>query len=827
MSNYNAICTRIFGFIFVALIAVFGLASCGGGGATSRSAPSTSNTSPPPSNPNAPVITLSAGSTSIAYNASTTVTWSSTNSTSCVSTGGGGTGTSGSFNTGALTATVTYTVTCTGAGGSASKSVTITVAPSAITGVANTGGAGNVTFTSANNLAAGSIITISGTTNYNGTYTVLSATSTTFVIAHGYTAETFTSASWQLAGGMISGCSTSGDTTAIALSTVPSRFNGVAPLAVFFDASATTANATTKPFHDLEYTWDFGDSAGSPARGTTWSTGSHPGVSSRNSATGAEAAHVFESPGVYTVGLTATDGTNTVSNSCALIVVQDPNTVFAGTNTICVGANSAPAAGANGCPAGATTAQQASFSAALNTYAYPGKRVLFQRGDTFNAATSGRLNRTGPGIVGAFGSGSAPIVRMTGNEQILVMSSRDTPNIKDWRIMDLEFDGMSKLNCVGIDAEGGINQVLILNMNIHDAVIGIGLNSDLLNLYYLTGATGHAMFDEMAIVDSTITPRFNAPDGWEVYAMATRASIQGNTFGNMLNSSSMGSHVVRVPYMEKGVIANNTIARAGANQLAIKLHAQAWCESTSPAGSCTTYDNNAPPPTYTYQTNTHPIGIFNTLSGYTEKVIIADNKIIGADNPYTMSAASQNLNSDERLRDIIVERNWFISGTGTQLAILFTAEDMTIRNNIVDMKLGSFKTFASVFDPGTAPPSQNIKVLNNTVYAGAGSEFFGVDIHPTAINVSVINNLFRAPSSLNPVVISGTGASGLVQSNNILRDPPASLFVSADPVNPADFGLNPTSPAREAGLSTVPVRSDFFLTGRPQGLIDVGAIEGP
>ena len=73
---------------------------------------------------------------------------------------------------------------------------------------------------------------------------------------------------------------------------VPTRFSGVAPLAVFFDATATTATATTRPFHDLEYRWAFSETVG-PGIGT-WTTGSRANVSSRNSATGPVAAHVFE-----------------------------------------------------------------------------------------------------------------------------------------------------------------------------------------------------------------------------------------------------------------------------------------------------------------------------------------------------------------------------------------------------------------------------------------------------------------------------------------------------------------------------------------------------
>ena len=65
-------------------------------------------------------------------------------------------------------------------------------------------------------------------------------------------------------GGMLPGCLTTGTTSAITLSTVPSRFIGVTPLSVFFDASGTVAKATKRPYHDLEYRWDFGDPAGSP-----------------------------------------------------------------------------------------------------------------------------------------------------------------------------------------------------------------------------------------------------------------------------------------------------------------------------------------------------------------------------------------------------------------------------------------------------------------------------------------------------------------------------------------------------------------------------------
>jgi hypothetical protein len=63
--------------------------------------------------------------------AKSTLTWSSTNATSCSASGGwsGTLATSGSSSTAALTAATTYTLTCTGTGGSASENVTVAVIP--------------------------------------------------------------------------------------------------------------------------------------------------------------------------------------------------------------------------------------------------------------------------------------------------------------------------------------------------------------------------------------------------------------------------------------------------------------------------------------------------------------------------------------------------------------------------------------------------------------------------------------------------------------------------------------------------------------------------
>jgi len=82
-------------------------------------------TPPPPS----PTVSLSASPSTLSAGQSSTLTWNSTNATSCAGSGAwsGNKATSGSASTGALNQTSTYTLTCTNTSGSSSASATVTV----------------------------------------------------------------------------------------------------------------------------------------------------------------------------------------------------------------------------------------------------------------------------------------------------------------------------------------------------------------------------------------------------------------------------------------------------------------------------------------------------------------------------------------------------------------------------------------------------------------------------------------------------------------------------------------------------------------------------
>ncbi len=78
-----------------------------------------------------PTVTLNASPTTVISGATSVLTWSSTNATSCTASGSwsGSELTAGSYTTPALTiaSTYTYTLSCTGSGGSSSATATVTV----------------------------------------------------------------------------------------------------------------------------------------------------------------------------------------------------------------------------------------------------------------------------------------------------------------------------------------------------------------------------------------------------------------------------------------------------------------------------------------------------------------------------------------------------------------------------------------------------------------------------------------------------------------------------------------------------------------------------
>ncbi len=623
-------------------------------------------------------------------------------------------------------------------------------------------------------------------------------------------------------------CANSGTMDSISLSIVPSRYRGIAPLGVFFDATGTKAAATPRPYHDLEYRWDFGDASGSPVSGSTWNTGSRANISSRNMATGPVAAHVFESSGTYTIVLTVTDGTNTISNRCVQIKVEDPDSAYAGTKTFCISAQSMPAAGSGGCPDGAQTVQQSSFPEAIASYAKTGRRLLFKRGDTFTSTTEARITATGPGSVGAYGSGALPLIQMatSSNESspVLSFSSRDTPKFSDWRVMDLVFDGINGVNNNGPGigpTSGGVSQITLLRISSHNMATSFGFGGDLINYWNNHDSSRHTI-DQLFIVDSisiagqnTVTSCYNA---------GNRVAFLGNDIDG--GGNPRGSHVTRFPYLSKAVISNNVLSRPGYDRNIIKLHAPYWNATEA------TPNPLAKIPPSSGADSTNYSAAFNG-DGYSKQIVISDNKLIDHANPWGVSIGPQNSGKDERVKDVLVERNWFVATASSQSFITIWAAETTIRNNIFSAGTSN-ASGVIITQRGIEPAATNVRLYNNsyfTAYRSSSNEVLPFQIGKSTSNISVKNNLAYAPYSYNSLTrtISTAGKSSLIESNNTTTKQLYGMspsFSSNPPSKPEDFKPTKDSYAIGGGTS-IPVWSDFYLNTRPQGIIDMGAIEVP
>ena len=186
----------------------------------------------------------------------------------------------------------------------------------------------------------------------------------------------------------------------ITLSLSANRTSGTAPAGVQIEATATSpASRVDMPYHDIEYVWSFDDVGNyqyldnSPLWGT-----------SKNIAYGPVVSHVFVDPGTYTVSCTAYDGENTPVTETITITVNDPDTVFSGTQTAVVSIADPP--DFTGAPSGA--GQYTSVAAAMTALgSETNQRIMLRYGETYNTSQIEFDESTGSGrkfMVDAFGT---------------------------------------------------------------------------------------------------------------------------------------------------------------------------------------------------------------------------------------------------------------------------------------------------------------------------------------------------------------------------------------------------------------------------------------
>jgi hypothetical protein len=295
--------------------------------------------------------------------------------------------------------------------------------------------------------------------------------------------------------------------------------------------------------------------------------------------------------------------------------------------------------------------------------------------------------------------------------------------------------------------------------------------------WYYTSATYQDPHDGNAIVDCHASNL----DLNGAFVGGQRLAVLGTTIDGVTTS-----HVLRIWQMHKGVIGHNVLRNPGDTRLALKLHSEP----------------------------DHTDGALQT-----KFVTISDNVLKGSN--YAISIAPQDAASDERLEQIVFERNRTQSDPSVQLDLLICARHVTVRNNVfVGTGSATYYTAVQVGMAGAAPSTQYVDVYDNTMTKlDSAQEFYMVSFDDCS-NVNVRNNFGSAPSVNDARILLGT-CSGLVSTPNLLADSPGFLNASG-----GDFHLTANSPAVDAGVSLVEVTHDFDGKARPNGAApDLGAFE--
>jgi hypothetical protein len=147
---------------------------------------------------------------------------------------------------------------------------------------------------------------------------------------------------------------------------------------------------------------------------------------------------------------------------------------------------------------------------------------------------------------------------------------------------------------------------------------------------------------------------------------------------------------------------------------------------------------------------------------YTELIEISDNLFSGTSGAILVENAPQNANDDERLRNIVVERNIFEgSSTGGGRQILVSAVNETLRDNVFNQSVAGGGQGIQVAERGIEPVPQFVEIYNNTCYEGTCAAFSGSNFAAAGINSWAQNNLCFTGSC-----ISNSGTGNTVSNNS-------------------------------------------------------------
>lgn len=531
-----------------------------------------------------------------------------------------------------------------------------------------------------------------------------------------------------------------------------------------------TDSDLTNIFFNTKFRWDFGD-VGAP----NWVT---DGTSSNIGHSGDD-GHVYLTAGAYTVTLYVTVGGVESSVATQAITVDNADTFWATTNTICISNNT----DFTGAPSGCTQIPNVtSLATALGNIA-TGKRVLLHDGHVFSGTTglSSNVNLTNI-MLGKFGAGASPELHASANITMLLLGNGSSNKLDDITIRDIKFTGTATNTTTAINIGYYSSNVTI--DNVETSSVNQGIQSDHNNLLIQLNINSNrkGVVITNCLFDHTVGMTSNLSGNMHVFAAGDGFTFRGNT---LKNYGSVSSHLSRFPYCQHFNNSNNLYVYGSTNSRhCIKLHSGEWQGANvdgSPGWSNRFSLNNLKntwfahlPTQYSY------IGknVFNTTS-------------IGQD--WSVVVGPENVNSEEEVISTVIANNYFTGKLGNQ-PIRDESGSCRVRNNVINGSQSPATTLQTMVDH--APPiygvfSNNLRIHNNSYYktnatlnAAANVYLFGTGNEFCEIDYLEDNLLYSLPKD------AGGAPIGAINNTPLA----VSLTVAGNSIDPGVYPFTGTNP---------------------------------
>lgn len=320
--------------------------------------------------------------------------------------------------------------------------------------------------------------------------------------------------------------------------------------------------------------------------------------------------------------------------------------------------------------------------------------------------------------------------------------------------------------------------------------------------------------------------------------------VRGGVMGCYLDSCNNGEQTLRIPFIDRGHINNNYIARPNQAKNSLKIHSFNYTEVALYSEKFVVSANE-----------------IDLRGGYEYGSVVAGATITQTGyNAITIGNGGSSNN--ERVRNGIVENNVSIACLGQPKVAEFanvSCPNMTFRNNIADFAMGDRTTaytptynynptgasgfpasgvgvhMLTINTGGTIEDPVGIRVYNNSLYCNIdamGECGFVQQNGAGASDIQVQNNLWYHPfvtaqNSNRSSFVNVGGATSVTVTNNTndttLKDKTSPNWVAIPPVTLTDWRPNTGSYAIDTG-TTVPVLLDFNNSTRVGGTYDMGAV---